>query len=459
MPGPRSKGCAICKIRKIKCDQQWPTCSPCRRKGATCPGPAPLVRHGTTDRKPNSTDGKIPLSTPRSAPSTLADHVAAQLVRHLKTAPDRGIVIQTRYLKDLPKRLSQNSSLRDTISLFYTVWANHCRQKPAVDFITLPEYGKAIRSLRLALSSDQAFTIETLASATILHRAEEVFNPSHHKVMHQQGIASLMAAIGKPNRNDEFQTTLMAEIFIIMVPHSVATGWKNNLNTPDWKDAIEKNLSSCIQNEEARSQFRLTLRKCGDMVSRLPTLVHMIRTSGPGVGQDERKAELKKEFQKTIMGLQRRIIALVGKLIQVGEITEEKDPKSIAGTSYSFSSVTLAQMLLSMQSFHLGFARMLYDWSLAEHFPDVGAQYQNLKELCVHIWKHIKFLRNLEPFVASATPRGLYITLELANPEQKSHLLDLFAEINCFLRRLSSDREEMERQILSQARLLTGRRP
>lgn len=123
----------------------------------------------------------------------------------------------TRYLKDLPKRLAQHPSLRDTVSLFYRVWADHCRQKPAVDFINLPEYGKAIRSLRLALSGDQAFTTETLASATILHRAEEVFNPSRHKVLHQQGIASLVTAVGKPRLNDEFQATLMAEIYIIMV--------------------------------------------------------------------------------------------------------------------------------------------------------------------------------------------------------------------------------------------------
>jgi hypothetical protein len=123
----------------------------------------------------------------------------------------------TRYLKDLPKRLSQHPSLRDTVSLFYRVWTDHCRQKPAVDFINLPEYGKAIRSLRLALSSDQAFTTETLASATILHRVEEVFNPSRHKVLHQQGIASLLNAVGKPRPNDKFQATLMAEIYIIMV--------------------------------------------------------------------------------------------------------------------------------------------------------------------------------------------------------------------------------------------------
>ncbi|KAK7212073.1 hypothetical protein V2G26_019251 [Clonostachys chloroleuca] len=458
MPGPRSRGCEICKIRKIKCDQQWPMCSPCRRKGATCPGPAPLVRHNGADRKPNTTDGKIRLNTPQPAPSTLADHVAAQLVRHLKTAPDRGIVIMTRYLKDLPKRLAQHPSLRDTVSLFYRVWADHCRQKPAVDFINLPEYGKAIRSLRLALSGDQAFTTETLASATILHRAEEVFNPSRHKVLHQQGIASLVTAVGKPRLNDEFQATLMAEIYIIMVPHAVATGWTNNLNEPEWRRSIEKSLSYCIRNEEARPQFKSTMHKCEDMVNRLPTLVQMIRTSGPGVSQ-ERKTELKEEFQRTIMDMQERITALVRKLIQIGEITEEKDPKSIAGTSYSFSSVTLAQILLSMQSLHLGFSRMLYDWSVAEQFSDTAAQYQNLKQLCVHIWKHIRFLRSLEPFVAAATPRGLYFTLELADPEQKSHLLDLFAEINCFLRRLSSDREVMERQILAQVRLLTGRKP
>ncbi|PKK41358.1 hypothetical protein CI102_14987 [Trichoderma harzianum] len=35
----RGMGCAVCKQRKIKCDQLQPTCSQCKRSGWACPGP------------------------------------------------------------------------------------------------------------------------------------------------------------------------------------------------------------------------------------------------------------------------------------------------------------------------------------------------------------------------------------------------------------------------------------
>ncbi|KAH8728279.1 hypothetical protein GQ44DRAFT_702087 [Phaeosphaeriaceae sp. PMI808] len=35
---PRSKGCATCRKRRIKCDETRPSCSQCRRGGRSCPG-------------------------------------------------------------------------------------------------------------------------------------------------------------------------------------------------------------------------------------------------------------------------------------------------------------------------------------------------------------------------------------------------------------------------------------
>ncbi|KAF7630663.1 hypothetical protein AFLA_011284 [Aspergillus flavus NRRL3357] len=35
---PRSKGCSLCRKRRIRCDQSRPHCSQCRKYGAVCPG-------------------------------------------------------------------------------------------------------------------------------------------------------------------------------------------------------------------------------------------------------------------------------------------------------------------------------------------------------------------------------------------------------------------------------------
>ncbi|KAF2445817.1 hypothetical protein P171DRAFT_443417 [Karstenula rhodostoma CBS 690.94] len=36
---PKSTGCAICRKRKVKCDETWPSCINCRKNGKICPGP------------------------------------------------------------------------------------------------------------------------------------------------------------------------------------------------------------------------------------------------------------------------------------------------------------------------------------------------------------------------------------------------------------------------------------
>ncbi|CAG9939537.1 unnamed protein product [Clonostachys rosea f. rosea IK726] len=63
MPGiPKSKGCKSCKRRKIKCDEQWPTCTPCRRSCSRCPGPSSVFKfvHNGQHSVPNSAMAQNP---------------------------------------------------------------------------------------------------------------------------------------------------------------------------------------------------------------------------------------------------------------------------------------------------------------------------------------------------------------------------------------------------------------
>ncbi|KAF2108341.1 hypothetical protein BDV96DRAFT_504698 [Lophiotrema nucula] len=47
---PKSTGCFICRKRKIKCDETWPTCINCQKNGKCCPGPP--ARHTFKDLGP-----------------------------------------------------------------------------------------------------------------------------------------------------------------------------------------------------------------------------------------------------------------------------------------------------------------------------------------------------------------------------------------------------------------------
>ncbi|KAF2687653.1 hypothetical protein K458DRAFT_414729 [Lentithecium fluviatile CBS 122367] len=56
---PKSTGCFICRKRKIKCDETWPSCINCGKNGKSCPGPP--ARHTFKDLGPrlNSHNGVV----------------------------------------------------------------------------------------------------------------------------------------------------------------------------------------------------------------------------------------------------------------------------------------------------------------------------------------------------------------------------------------------------------------
>lgn len=61
---PRSKGCATCKLRGIKCDEMRPSCSQCRRGGRKCPGYKQVAKFVDEGVKFQSKPDRKPLQAP-----------------------------------------------------------------------------------------------------------------------------------------------------------------------------------------------------------------------------------------------------------------------------------------------------------------------------------------------------------------------------------------------------------
>ncbi|KAF2631764.1 hypothetical protein BU25DRAFT_360374 [Macroventuria anomochaeta] len=61
---PKSTGCVICRRRKIKCDETWPTCLNCQKNSKCCPGPP--ARHTFKDLGPSLITGANTLPTTKS---------------------------------------------------------------------------------------------------------------------------------------------------------------------------------------------------------------------------------------------------------------------------------------------------------------------------------------------------------------------------------------------------------
>ncbi|KAI5925384.1 hypothetical protein F4810DRAFT_660270 [Camillea tinctor] len=252
---PRSKRCQRCKRIKIKCDEKWPTCTPCVRARVACSGPPPTMpkfvyngQHTSTDLPPNADDdvtreplhpgaqgqksramvnvrrrglpdgssfGYLRLVAPRNVPTTVADRLGARLVGHLaKDGPPWNLMRSIGYTKHIPRRLGESAALRDCVALLCSCWANYRRGVPA-DYIIDPVlYAKALRGLQRCLADRRAYaTCETLAAATIMERVEVFFdtNRPQHQARHTFGIQGIMLAKGPPRLDDELDLQLALE--------------------------------------------------------------------------------------------------------------------------------------------------------------------------------------------------------------------------------------------------------
>jgi hypothetical protein len=145
--------------------------------------------------------------------TTVADRLASRLVSHIKSAPDRGMILRVEYLRELPKRLSDSPCVRDSVALYCAAWASFRRGERSGEFLNMDAYGKALRSLQRALFGPRAVSIETLAAMTLLERTEHMFDrgrPSCN-VSHARGIMHLLRLLGPPKPEDEVYGALVYE--------------------------------------------------------------------------------------------------------------------------------------------------------------------------------------------------------------------------------------------------------
>ncbi|KAM0521348.1 hypothetical protein ACHAPE_002828 [Trichoderma viride] len=145
---------------------------------------------------------------PRPNLTTVADRLAASLVRHLEHG---SFLLTLGHIKFVPARIGASPALRDCVAMLCSSWANFRRALPVEQIINSQAYGKALRSLQTALSDErQQLSAETLAAVTIMERVEIAFDARRprHRAVHGQGMHGLMLKRGPPTLSDELDTCL-----------------------------------------------------------------------------------------------------------------------------------------------------------------------------------------------------------------------------------------------------------
>ncbi|KAI1211412.1 uncharacterized protein F4807DRAFT_451030 [Annulohypoxylon truncatum] len=494
---PRSKRCERCKRIKIKCDETWPTCTPCLRAKTLCSGPPNLTKfinngrhtpvaeessesetmvHFVTSGKgvknlksirhqglPNGAQlGHFRLSAdePRKNLTTVADRVAARFVGYLtheRAAWD--MLASAGYNRHLPVRLSESAALRDSVALVCSTWSNSRRNVPPDQIVDPNLYGKALRSLQRSLEDQQLqLRCETLAAATLLERVELIFDTHrpYQRTRHSFGISSLMSARGPPNPNDELDMHLALENHASMISHWLVHGGENFYLTPTWAEVIQPMKSKLEKSVPAE---RLPCYTLGYYYGFWPGLVHEFRriTNHPN---ESLKQELAMNFRDRVATLESKVIdigeSMIERALLTGRMLEQLDPETPIGKKFCFESIDLLSSVISYGMIRTVFNRLQSQVNdlLGELDFLLEADHRNT---CRLTWMCIPFILGLGMAPSMMFATSIFLAYEGANEVEKEYLLDVIMKMAAYNGRYPEDRSAIEHIMSNTAKALTGR--
>ncbi|KAF2876582.1 hypothetical protein BDV95DRAFT_230550 [Massariosphaeria phaeospora] len=150
---PKSTGCFICRKRKIKCDETWPTCINCQKNGKCCPGPP--ARHTFKDLGPklNSTTATTVIENSTGTP----DQRCQRLTQLNEKWSDNGAVFRKFRISNRASDLRRKASRSPTLSISSSPPRSPCS--------AIPRYPSPSQHQELACA-----LIDALGTGNVGHR-------------------------------------------------------------------------------------------------------------------------------------------------------------------------------------------------------------------------------------------------------------------------------------------------
>ncbi|CAG9945995.1 unnamed protein product [Clonostachys rosea f. rosea IK726] len=499
---PRTKACQNCKRRRVKCDENWPTCSQCRRSKTPCPGPTTtsirFVSHngpesakqiGTSEQEPSSTAAKPEQAvrksvikrfvmvnpSPRTPPVAPVDHLSSCLATLLEYGPEGCTFLQKSPIRYIPRRLSQSSPVVvDMISLFCSVWTDHCHQQPPSQ-VTSRRYDIALRGLQNALQKlpkgrvDRAQMIDTLTAITLLQKTQPLLSreadPSWG--VHAVAIKHMMIEMGPPEKDDSFEAALVKENRSLLIRNRLAGGPEVDfLNESPWKEAMvrlgtEDWLVDELEPFGSEDCFKLELRT--PRMQDWADFIVRIRTEGPYTEEMKGLSAIVINEMLEHAELLRRTIGVTTKaLLARGTMVVKTDPSELVAfmrKSYSFTHASAAAMFCTLVSVQVIVLRSLYEFSVMyDGVPD-EALYTEYRDVCGQIWMVIPYIHTLKPVTGLAMLGTISVTFEAAVGEEREKVIDVVNHLDSYLLRFNKDRAMIADFLLHVCKAVTGRVP
>ncbi|CAG9982362.1 unnamed protein product [Clonostachys byssicola] len=413
--------------------------------------------------------------SPRTPPVAPVDHLSSCLVTLLEYGPEGGTFLQKSPIRYIPRRLSRsNPVVVDMISLFCSVWTDHCHQQPPSQ-VTSRRYDIALRGLQNAIQklpkgrADRAQMIDTLTAITLLQKTQPLLSreadPSWG--VHAVAIKHMMIEMGPPETDDSFEAALVKENRSLLIRNRLAGGPEVDfLNESPWKEAMvrlgtEDWLVDELEPFGSEDCLKLELRtpRMQDWVD----YIGRIRAEGPFTEEMRDLSAIVIHEMLEHADLLRRTIGVTTKaLLARGTMVVKTDPnESVAfmRKSYSFTHASAAAMLCNLVSVQVIVLRSLYEFSVMyDEVPD-ETLYKEYRDICGHIWMVISYLHTLKPVTGLAMLGTISVTFEAAVGEEREKVIDIVNHLDSYLLRFNKDREKISEFLLHVCKAVTGRVP
>ncbi|VUC30538.1 unnamed protein product [Clonostachys rosea] len=488
MPGvPRSRGCQTCKDRKVKCDETWPTCTRCAVINSPCPGPTSLVKfvskthHGARantggqpltgqPRQVTFRNSHLPIrfhslnqsdyENPRPNPTTRYDRIALKLISNLERGPDGITTLRMSYLPELPQRLSESKCLRDSVDLFCSALIDFRSHKPEGELHVMVQYGKALRSLRMALVGKDALKPETIAAMALIERMEGLFKRGSPSNVHTKGILQVLKAKGPPKLKDHLDVAVANELYGVLLNDWSLRESCSFFKAPGWQEALDQGIEQFMSEVDMgpfSKQDTVEFVECSRKLHGFILEFHRISNQSYTTEIKQAIESLCQKVSKVEVAVTRIATASKDSALKQGAIVEKPDLESPVGMKFEFRSPFMAMVYLGTVSVQIVLLRILYESSVIVGSSDAEEIDQRLREACRESWKAVPFFRSLESIVAENLMAPLYVSYEAANELEEEYLLDAVQYMDRYLNRFPRDRSQLRQMMVHVAKLMTGR--
>ncbi|KAF2649528.1 hypothetical protein K491DRAFT_610545 [Lophiostoma macrostomum CBS 122681] len=294
---PKSTGCFICRKRKIKCDETWPTCLNCRKNNKCCPGPparhtfkdlGPRLSRNTSTVYPEDVSGivdqnskrltqlnekwseggavfqKFRISSkdnsrtsrsPRSSSSTYGslspaplrqpsptqhDGLARALVETLSTGSiGHRMGAFGPFIRGIPARIGHNAALDAAVACLVNAHTSMVQKKGASEVANPVLYLRAVQTLQTCLEDpQQGMSSTTLCASVLLGLVEALAGPrmGNQYLAHVGGAGRLMELQGPMKCHDRFAKEVLRFNRGGIIITSIYKRRPCFLTSPEWRD-------------------------------------------------------------------------------------------------------------------------------------------------------------------------------------------------------------------------------